>query len=122
MTSLDHPLIRAQIARALRQAGAKTYEIVRTPTDANGQPNGEPATVGQLYAVSYIDPSVRSQIHIDLPGMIARHGDTPVMTALRLCGEDPQAEDTVRCGTAQTRVLSVVRSGPLHTLTTEAVI
>jgi hypothetical protein len=122
LTMLNSPLIRAQIATALNHVGAKTYEVVRTPTDANGQPNGAPEVVGKLYGKGYIDNGGHGSIHIDLPGIVAGHTNKPTMTALKLCGEDPQAGDIIRCGSQETKALSATSSGPVHTLTLERVI
>lgn len=122
MTNLNHPLLLAQIARTFRQLGAKQYELVRAPKDANGQPTGPPAVVGTVFGLSYIDPNYRDRIHIDLPGIMAGGANVPTLTCIKLCGEGPLQGDVIRCGDRETAALSVIASGPIFTITTEAVI
>lgn len=122
MSYANNPLIRAQLARILHHLGARQYELIRAPKDANGQPVGPPVVAGTVFGLSYIDPSYRDRIHIALPGTIAGASNMPTLTCIGLCGEAPQAGDSIRCGNQETKALSVIPSGPLYTITTEKVI
>lgn len=123
MSNLQERLVRGQIGIALRHMGAQNYEVLRTPRDPNGQPTGEPAEViGQMYGMMYMDPALRQRIHIALPGVIASNNDAPSMVALKLCGETPQTGDVLRRNGKTTKVLSVILSGPVYTITAEEVI
>lgn len=122
MTDVQARMIKGQIALTFRRLGGKTYDILRTPTDLNGQPTGEGAIVGQLFGLCYRDVANRPNIHIALPGILADTNDIPTITALLLCGEAPQKGDILSINGKTTRMLSVNTSGPLHIATLEEVI
>lgn len=120
--TMDSPIIKAQIAKLLRQLGGKEYTLIRTPTDPNGQPTGQPQEVGKVFGLSYIDPGIRNRVHIALPGMITSTGDVPTLTAVHLCGAFPQEGDLIRRCDQETKAMSVVKSMPLIIITTEELI
>lgn len=115
-------MIRGQLYLTLRYLGGKSYEVLRTPKDPNGQPTGQAAVIGQMYGMIYIDPGIRQRVHIALPGIISGGNDIPTLAGLLQCGDAPQSGDTLRRGSKTTKILSAVTSGPLFTLTCEELI
>lgn len=105
-------MIRGQITAAIRAMGGKEYDIIRQPRDANGQPSGAPAAVGRLFGLAYEKPSDSYNLHIALPGVITSDNNGPTMTALLLCGEEPQEKDTVSAGGKQTEIIKAYKTGP----------
>ena len=108
---LQDKLIRANVIAALRMVGGREYDIIRTPRDLNGQPSGPPAQAGRLFGYAYIKASSGYNLHIDLPGVITTDQNGPAMTAVLLCGEEPQEGDTVSCNGRQTDVVKAYRAG-----------
>lgn len=118
---IQDPVIKAQVAKALRQMGAKTYQVLRIPKDLNGQPTGEAQEVGKIYGLCFQDASTQNRIHIDLPGVITR-GSDPSLVAVMLCGSPPQKGDLItKCGN-QTSAVNVIISPPVLTITLEELI
>lgn len=114
--NLQEKMIRANIIAALRMMGGHDYDIIRRPRDPNGQPSGEPETVGRLFGCAYVRASDGYNLHIDLPGVITTDNNSPAMAAVLLCGEAPQEGDTIACGKKSTEAVRVYPSGPIWSL------
>lgn len=115
-------LLRAAIAQAIRRLGGKTMDIVRVPTDPNGQPMGEAESVGRLYGAAYMDVYRGGSLKIDIPGIVTVGSNRPVVVGLLLCGEAPKPGDKLRFGDRETDVLSVAPSPGLYSMTVKELI
>lgn len=94
-----NPFQRSQFRRILRQrlqdfSGAE-HLIKRRRLDGNGQPTGEPETIGALFGVAYRKNQTSAGLVIDLPGIVATSDNTRHFAAVASDTVIPQEGDLI---------------------------
>lgn len=99
-------LLRQALINTLKNAGAKRYEVYRTPKDANDQPIGEAVKIASVFGL-YHQKMSDGGLRIEIAGTIISQSSAPQLTCVKLEGETPRQGDFVKIGEQNYEVLAV---------------